>query len=42
MLDAEPGMAKKIYLRGDDLAPTANEYRWLRSLSGSVFSREIY
>ena len=42
IIDAEPGMAKKIYLRGDDLAPTANEYRWLRSLSGSIFSREIY
>ena len=42
MLDSEIGGPAKIYLRGDDLAPTTSEYLWLRSLSGSVFSREIY
>lgn len=31
-----------VYLRGDDLAPTRSEYKWLKTLSGSVFSREIY
>ena len=41
-VDSEFLTMEKVYLRGNDLAPTRSEYRWLKSLRGHVFSREIY
>ena len=41
-VDATFTSSTKAYLRGDDLAPTRSEYKWIKSLEGRVFSREIY
>ena len=42
LVELEFTQSKLLFLRGDDLAPTRNEYKWLRALNGYVFSREIY
>lgn len=41
-VDSRFKSSTKAYLRGDDLAPTRSEYKWIKSLEGRVFSREIY
>ena len=41
-VDSRFKSSTRAYLRGDDLAPTRSEYKWIKSLEGRVFSREIY
>jgi len=38
----DTGAKTLIYMRGDDLPPSRREYRSIRKLRGTVFSREIY